>query len=407
MRVIILNQFFYPDYSATSLLMTDLAEGLVERGVQTTIVAGRGLYRGGKKLPKREQYKGVNIERCWVTSFGKATPASRLADYLSFYVGAMWQLLRVQHHDVVMSLTTPPLIGLVGFMIGRLRGMRVVALEQDMYPEVAIALGTLNPDSIMTRLLRFISTGVLQHSDRIIALSECMRLRLAAKLKPTSKLAIDVIHNWADGQIIRPSSRENWFTREHKLAGRFVVLFAGNFGRVNDFATVLKAASILSNNPNILFLFVGGGDKSTEIESVQKDYDLKNIQILPYHPPSQMGDILAAAHVSLVTLATGLAGLSVPSKLYWSLAAGRPVLFVGDLESESAQIVASNLCGASVAAGNSQKLAEILISWAKDADLLSQMGSAAREVFERRFDRHIAVDAYVQALRKSLPAYEY
>src|SRR5438067_7353741 len=137
MRLIILNQFFYPDHSATSQLMTDLAESLVEHGVEVTALAGCGRYNGGERLAPSEVYKGVRIERAWATSFGKKSSVGRVFDYLSFYMGASWRLLRLPRHDIVMALTTPPLIGLIALVIARVvRGMRVVSLVQDIYPDV-------------------------------------------------------------------------------------------------------------------------------------------------------------------------------------------------------------------------------------------------------------------------------
>src|SRR5437870_2962088 len=157
MQIIILNQFFYPDHSATSQLMTDLAESLVEHGIGVTAIAGRGRYDGSGKLGAAEDYRGVSIERAWASGFGKGTIAGRLADYLSFYIGATWKLLRQPRHDIVMALTTPPLIGLVALLITRLRGMRLVALVQDIYPDIAVALGTLRADSLLTHGLDWLS----------------------------------------------------------------------------------------------------------------------------------------------------------------------------------------------------------------------------------------------------------
>src|SRR5690349_8160406 len=157
MRLVILNQFFYPDHSATSQLMTELAESLVDRGVEVTALAGRGRYSGGGRLVRREVYKGVRIERAWATSFGKGSLSARISDYLSFYLGATWSLLRLRRHDVVMALTTPPLIGVVALLIGRLRRMRVVMLVQDVYPDIAVALGALRPDSLITKTIGWIS----------------------------------------------------------------------------------------------------------------------------------------------------------------------------------------------------------------------------------------------------------
>src|SRR5262245_34104911 len=108
--------------------MTDLAESLVSRGVEVTALAGRGRYAGGEKLPQREQYRGVRIERARATSFGKRRLAGRLSDYLSFYLSAFWKLLSIPSHDIIMALTTPPLIGVVALLVGRLRRMRVIML---------------------------------------------------------------------------------------------------------------------------------------------------------------------------------------------------------------------------------------------------------------------------------------
>jgi len=186
------------------------------------------------------------------------------------------------------------------------------------------------------------------------------------------------------------------------LDGYFVVLFAGNLGRVNDFTTALEAAYLVKDYSQILFVFVGDGDRATEISAFQQKNQLTNIRMLPYHPPAQMGDILSSAHVSLVTLRAGLAGFSVPSKTYGSLAAGRPIVFVGDLQSEIAELVVTNNCGAAVASGESRKLADILCCWASDNAQVERLSVAARELFERRFDRSRAVDAYLQAFQKSV-----
>src|SRR5256885_971658 len=162
--------------------MTDLAESLVERGVVVTALAGRGRYNGGEKLKRSESYKGVRIERAWATGFGKRNVIARVSDYLSFYLGASWKLLRLPRHDIVMALTTPPLIGLIALIIGRLRGLRVVSLVQDIYPDVAISLGALSERSLLTRLLNRIGRLTLRSSDRIIVLGECMRQKIIVKV---------------------------------------------------------------------------------------------------------------------------------------------------------------------------------------------------------------------------------
>lgn len=404
MRILILHQFFYPDHSAVSQLMTDLAESLVERGVEVTAVAGRGRYNGGERLARREEFKGIKIERAWATSFGKRSIVGRLADYLSFYVGATWKLLRVERHDILLALTQPPLIGLIGLLIGRLRGMRVMALVQDVYPDVAIALGTLKPQSAGARFFDWLNRRALCGMDRIIVLGECMRDRIAAKVETCGATQIDIIHNWADGRAIKPLAQDeqNPFTLRHDLQGKFVVLFSGNFGLVNEFQTALEAARLLKEREDIVFLFVGDGVRGNEIREFKEQHKLENVRMLPYQPRADLCFSLTAGDAHLTTLAEGLAGLSVPSKTYAILAAGKPILFVGDLQSAVAQLVADNNCGAVFASGESARLAQLIVEWAASPLKLAELGTRARALFESRFDRQHAITAYLASFEKCL-----
>jgi glycosyltransferase involved in cell wall biosynthesis len=401
MRLIILNQFFYPDHSATSQLMTELAESLVERGLTVTAVAGRGRYTGGEKLSRREVHKGVRIERAWATNFGKRNIARRISDYVSFYIGASWRLLRLPSHDVVMALTTPPLIGVAALLIGRLRRMRVILLVQDVYPDIAVALGALRSTSPVTKALQWISSQTLKRSDRIVVLSESMRKRITAKVGDARASRIDVIHNWADGTNILPlNDASNPFAAKHNLAGCFVVLFSGNFGRVNDFSTVLEAARLLRDRPDIVFVFVGGGAKENEIREFRREHDLDNVKVAPYEPRHLLRYSLTAGHALLVTLSDGLAGLSVPSKAYAIMAAGRALLFVGDPQSDIARIITENHCGGVVQSGDSKGLSELITTWSSERVKVEDLGSAARSLFEARFDRRHAVNSYLESFAK-------
>jgi colanic acid biosynthesis glycosyl transferase WcaI len=401
MRILILNQFFYPDHSATSQLMTDLAEGLVERGFEVTALASRGRYNGGAKLARRESHDGLKIERAWATSFGKANLAGRLCDYLSFYIGAAFKLLLLPRHDIVMALTTPPLIGLVAVTIGWLKHTRVISLMQDVYPDVAIALGALRRDSLASRLLGRVNRRVLESSSRIIVLGECMRERIVDILGPALKDRIDVIHNWADGSLIKPlDACKNSFIAQNGYQDRFLVLFSGNLGQVNDFQTLIESARLLKDRSDILFLFIGEGAKKEEIADFARRNNLTNIQMLPYQPREVLPQSIAAGDASVVTLADGLAGLSVPSKAYAIMAAGRPILFVGDRASAIAKIVEEHGAGAVVGSGDSKRLARVIINWADNANEVERLGGNARAVFEERFDRKIAIEAYVESFSK-------
>ena len=384
--------------------MTDLAESLVERNLSVTALSSRGRYNGGRALPPREVYRGVRVERAWATSFGKNSVAGRLTDYFTFYVGAAWNLLTLPRHDIVMALTLPPLIGLLALVVCRLRGMKLVALVEDIYPDVGVALGTFSEGGLLARLLDRLNRLVLSKADRVIVLGDCMREKVAAKIGSGAEGRIDVIHNWADGKKIRPlaAGEKNCFVEEHDLQGRFVVQFSGNFGMVNDFDTPLEAARLLKDRADIIFLFIGDGVRAGEIREFVSRHELPNVRVLPYQPRENLLYSLAAGHAHLVTLAEGLAGLSVPSKTYGILAAGRPVIFVGDPGSDIARLVAEHNCGAVVRTGQATQLAGIITAWANEPDAMAKLGDDARALFVRRFDRPQAVAAYAESLSKCL-----
>jgi glycosyltransferase involved in cell wall biosynthesis len=406
MRLTILNQYFYPDHSATSQLMSELAQNLTEHGFEVTAVASRGRYNGGTSLPRSEIYKQVLIERAWSTSYGKKILLGRLVDYLTFYLAAFWKLLTMRRQDVVMALTTPPLIGLIAMIVGRLRGMRVVALMEDLYPDVAITLGALSAKNPLARLLDYLTRKMLRNADRIIVLSDCMMDRVVTKIGKQSRSRIDVIHNWADGDEIAPveGAKEIFFGELdwRDLNDKFVVLFSGNLGLVNEFSTVLETAALMRDRRDVAFVFIGEGSRGVEIRDFIARHGLDNIRMAPYQPRKALRWVLSAGDAMLITLGDGLAGLSVPSKTYSGMAAGRPLLFVGDQKSCVAQMIQTNNCGATVAGGESARLAEIIGAWASNRTGTSQLGAAARAVFEQRFNRPIAVRSYVESLKKCL-----
>ena len=182
------------------------------------------------------------------------------------------------------------------------------------------------------------------------------------------------------------------------LYGKFVVLFSGNLGLVNEFTTVLEAAKALRERTDIVFVFIGAGAKAAEVRKFALLHGLANIRMLPYQPRESLRHCLASGDALLITLADGLAGLSVPSKTYSSLAAGRPLLFVGDQRSSVVELIAKHDCGAAIAGGESEKLAATISGWAENRAKLVALGVAARALFEQRFDRQVAVQGYLRSL---------
>ncbi|MSP25172.1 MAG: glycosyltransferase WbuB [Myxococcales bacterium] len=400
MRLLAINQFYAPDHSATSQLLTELCEDLVAAGDRVTVIASRGTYLGGTKLPARETIRGVDVVRAAATSLGKASVAHRLADYGTFGTSAMLELARAARPDLILALTTPPMIASAAAIVARARGVPLVTWVQDLYPEVAVAFGVLRAGSIVSLALARIARLTQRAACLSVALSDGMAARLAAQGQAPAR--VRVVSNWSDGQRIYPVPQEaNAFRRAHGLEGRFVVGYSGNFGLGHDLASLIDAARRLEKSlPELLVLLVGDGARRGEIERLARGLD--NVRVLPYQPRESLHESLSAADIHVATLAADLEGLLVPSKLYGILAAGRPLIYAGPEACEVARVVREHDLGFVVPPGDAEALAHAICRAARAVETTREMGARSRRVFDRHFDRPHAVARFRSVLREAV-----
>lgn len=392
--MLLINQYFWPDMAATAQLLAELAEDLAAGGADVTALAGRGSYVAGRagKLPRREEWRGVHIRRVWCTSFGRATMIGRIADYLTFLASAKLAILFGRRRDVVVCLSTPPLVGVLG-LVARMRGARFVAKVEDLYPDVALMLGTLRPGSLTARATAALSRLLLRKAETVVALDAAM----AAVLQERGARRVEVIPNWADGRAIRPDSEAGQaFRREHGLELRFVVLYSGNLGLVHRFDAVAAAArKVAEQEPRVLFLFVGGGPRLAEVRAATEG--LSNVHFLPYQPLERLRALYSAADVHLVTLRDEVSGMVVPSKYPAALAAGKPVLLVGgrgtEMRAEIGQLGLGWCCDHDPAAVTAAVLDAVL-----DPVALRAMGEGARHLLERKYERRTCTRRWAELL---------
>lgn len=398
MRIVLLNQYFAPDEAATAQLLADLGEGLVAAGHDVVAVCSCRAYNDpARRYPRRERVRGVGVRRIRATGFGRGSAAGRVADYLTFLGGAVLDLLLQSRPEVIVSLSTPPLVAWVGLLLARLRGARSIYWVMDVYPDLAFRLGALRPGSPAGRLLERISRATLRGSTAVVALGETM----AARLRAGGLRNVATIHNWADGEAIRPRPADGHPLREAwGWTGRFVVLYSGNMGLAHEFETVLAAAELLRRDRGVLLSFVGGGPRRAEVEREARRRGLDNVEFRPYVERERLGLSLTAGDLHLVTLREGMPGLLVPSKIYGVLAAGRPTLYVGPEAGEVADIIAAGRCGTRVAAGDVQGLAGAIERYARDAALREEEGRRARRLFEERFDKPRALRSFARLVER-------
>jgi colanic acid biosynthesis glycosyl transferase WcaI len=394
MKIVFVNRFFFPDHSATSQILTDLAFYLAKAGVSICVLSSRQVYDDPEAtLPAQANISNVQVTRVWTTRFGRQNLLGRALDYLTFYLSAAWSLLRLlRQGDIVIAKTDPPLISVVAGVVAKVRGAKLINWIQDLFPEVAEALG-VGGRGIATGFLRSARNWSLRIASRNVVIGNGMAMRIAGEgINPDT---IAVIPNWSDGCAIYPVEHEdNDLRREWNLQDSFVVGYSGNLGRAHEFETILGAAENLKENKRVVFLFIGGGTHRDRIENEGKKRGLTNILFKPYQPRDQLAKSLSVPDVHLISLHPSMEGLIVPSKFYGVAAAGRPTLFIGSKSGEIPLILQEAGCGYSVEIGQVDEASRILREVAVNTELCIDLGKRARALFDQRYDARHAMNTW-------------
>lgn len=375
MRVLLINQFFWPDTAATGQLLTDVAREIDPESHAVTVLCGKAVYGAVDSVSPPP----VKMVQCAGLAFSRGK-FGRVVSYAAFLVGAMAQGIRSPKPDVVLTLTTPPLISLVGTLLKRVRGARHFIWEMDVYPDIAVDLKVLKQNSIVTRLVGVLADVPRKRADGIIALGEDMKARLVVRGIPAEKII--VAENWADGEEIVPGPFSD---------GPLVVHYSGTFGLAHEERTIALAMRALRNDERFRFVFVGGGARRGPLEEYCQREGIRNAEFRTYASRSELSRSFAEGHVGLVTQIPETEGSVVPSKSYGIMAAGRPMLYVGPRTATPARLLARHNCGWRIEPGNPEAMVRLLLRLEQDRGLAREAGARARTAFEQYYDRPIGV----------------
>lgn len=399
MKLVFVNRFFYPDYSANSQLLTSLATALAAQGWEVHVIASRlRCDNPDEALPAHETHEAVRVYRVWTARFGCSWPPARVFDYLTFYPSAAWRLWRLlRKHDIVIAKTDPPLLSVVAAAVAQLRGARLVNWLQDIFPEIAQTPRTRVMYGVPVKLLCMLRDWSLKRAHASVVPGKRMRHHVLDRQAQPS--GVHTISNWECGYTIQPiACEDNDLRREWSLTDRFVVGYSGNMDRAHDFRIVLDAAERL-HRTGIVFLWIGSGSQRCWLEAEARRRGLDSFVFKPHQPRERMAQSLSVPDVHLISLRPSMEGLTFPGGFYGVLAAGRPSLFIGDLESDVAAELYRHQCGHSVAPGDVGALASRIRHLSQNIAHCRDMGMRARHAFTTLYDEQLAVDRWARLLR--------
>ena len=401
LRLAIVTQFFPPDYAATGQLIEELAGNLREYQIKPYVFTGQPGYAFDRaNALKRELTPGrVQIRRTQATRLWSKQVGGKTLNGLLFCLRASLQIVKHRKEiDVLLLTTAPPFLSIIGWLANLLFGIPYICLIYDLYPDVVTELGVSKDNSFIVKVWHKINHLVWNRSRQIIVLSSTMEKRLLSK-HPYLTDKIEVIHNWANAQKIKPMNKQdNWFAKEHQSDRQFTVLYSGNLGRCHDADTILATVKLLQDEP-IQFVFIGAGVKYQECLQQISAMGIKNCRFLPYQPKEILPYSLTCADLGLVSIADGLEGVIAPSKLYGMMAAGVPIAAICEPHSYLRSLVNGIGFGACFNNNDAENLANFIFQLARNPEKAKNMGSVGRQYLLDNFTPQITACQYAEVIK--------
>ncbi len=394
-RIWLVTELFYPEENATAYIFTKIANCLT-REFDVNVICGPDSYNDSDKMFSNAAplAECIHVFRHNTIKLDKNKLSGRSLRFLLLSF-KLYNSLRknISKGDIVLLSTNPaPLILFLG-LLKHFKVFQLNILVHDVFPENTIAAGIFKKKSnIIYRFIKLVFDKAYCQADQLIVLGKDMNELVQHKIKRMKKqIIVTVITNWSDTEIIIPIKRSDSLIKKWGLEDKIVLQFAGNIGRVQGLQEVVEAF-YLSNNPDIHMVIFGSGAYLSTIDQFIKGKEIQNISIYGVYSRQEQKEILNACDIAIVSLSKGMYGLGVPSKTYNILAAGKPILFVGEDGSEISQLVLKEDIGWSLDISLKQELVDFFSKLTLNCfDELSEKGSRARRLSERKYSESIVL----------------
>ena len=395
----LVTELYFPEETSTGYYLTRIGEGLTDK-FDVKVICGQPNYSArGVRALKHEVLNDVEIFRVAGTGFNKNVILFRLINMLTLSTSVFFRSVRsFSAKDRVLVVTTPPSLPFIAAFASKLRGAVYTLLVHDNYPEILIAAGKSRENSLLVKILEFSNRWLYKHSSKIIAVGRDMRSKLEKKTNGLD-IPITFIPNWAELETVHPMPRDdNKLLSELGLLNKFVLLYAGNMGHPNDIETIVSAAAELQGSTDVHFIFLGAGAKEPWLKREIRELALTNVTLLSPKPRSEQLTFLNACDVALVSLVGKMLGVSMPSRTYNIMAAGKPILALTDDNSELAQVINEEGIGLYVRPGDKDMFLAAIERLRSNRSDLKAMSERARAAALSKYSLDTAIAAYSNAI---------
>lgn len=375
MNILFLNAYFSPETIAFSHLEHDIINALVNAGHHIQLICptpSRGLDDGTikkyKAIKSEDLYNGYVHVRRFACPKEKKNPIIRAIRYLWCNLCEYFLAKKYKNIDIVFAVSTPPTQGLLGVKVAKKlskiykRKVPFIYILQDIFPDSLATTKLAKKEGLIWKIGKKIERETYANADKIIVISQSFKHNILNKGVPDEK--ITVIPNWIDTNLVKPIDRNanSLFDEFNIPKNKFLVVYAGNFGRAQGANIILESAEILKEEKNIKFIIFGSGVEY----DITKDKAVKldNVIINPLLPAKKISEVYSLGDVVLITCKKGVGGSGMPSKTWSIMACNTPIIASFDTDSELSEIINKAGAGVCVEPENAKALAEKIL-WAK------------------------------------------
>ncbi|GJF59752.1 glycosyltransferase family 4 protein [Staphylococcus argenteus] len=397
-NILILCQYFYPEYVSSATLPTQLAEDLSAQGINVDVLCGWPYeYSQNNNVSKTETYHDIHIRRLKYSRFNNKSKVGRIINFFSLFSKFALNMPKMLKYDHILVYSNPPILPLIPDVLHRVFKKKYSFVVYDIAPDNAIKTGATRPGSMIDKLMRYINKNVYKHADNVIVLGTEMKNYLVNHQISKNPNNIHIIPNWYDMRQLQDNHIENDTFRTYREQYDKILLYSGNMGQLQDMETLVSFLKLNKNETKILTILCGHGKKFAEVKAAIETYQIENVKMFEFLTGTDYADVLKIADVCFASLIKEGVGLGVPSKNYGYLAAKKPLVLIMDKQSDIVQHVEQYDAGVQIDNGDAQAIYNFINTHSSQA--LQEMGERAHQLFKDKYTREINTMKYYNLLK--------
>ncbi|WP_255170898.1 glycosyltransferase family 4 protein [Natrononativus amylolyticus] len=392
--------------------MTELAVGLKRRGIDISVYTSQPNYHHSttQKQERRTTYKGVPVRRTRAPQVRQTSLPRRLFNWFVFTTATFFGLLfsRPKPNRELVCVSNPPFLSIAVWLVCRIRRCEYTYIVHDLYPDQPVELGYLEEGGVVETIWSTVQEHVYCDAKHVVTNGVVMRDRISENTGgAVTPEEITVIHNWENGDLIRPRRTDDWVREKLDLNDSFVLLYSGNIGLYHDFETVVEAATEFSDG-EVAFVIIGDGDSKATVERLAKKRGIygTKVHFLPFQSPEVFPYSVTSGDAHLVTVREGFEGVNLSIKTYTAMAAGKPVLAIAQPWDDESFLIDNHNIGKHVSQGDVAGVVRAIEEWKMNPALVDQQGKNARRAYEEHYTKTAAIQKYEQLFTHGAAAVE-